>query len=291
MPLFKLSMLSPGDDDSTAGSARQAAALPEDPFLPSGREGGRVLVLGHRGAPSPERPDNSVAAVTEALLQGADGVEIDIRLTADGVLVCAHDSVALTRSGARRDVAASASGELLDAGGRDSLATLPELLAAVQQLHGAHVVVEAKPVADPALVQPTADALADVLRGFTGRASITVSSFDSRLLAVIRRTCADLPVRTALLGHSSDAPEAVVRRAHGDGHDEVHLALVGGRRTPQAVELARSLGLSVALWTVDGRLDLQWVAELGVDAVITDDILTAWSELDRAAAVREMVAA
>jgi glycerophosphoryl diester phosphodiesterase len=232
-----------------------------------------------------------VAAVTEALLQGADGVEIDIRLTADGVLVCAHDSFALTRSGARRDVAASASGELLDAGGRDSLATLPELLAAVQHLHGAHVVVEAKPVADPALVQPTADALAAVLRGFTGGASITVSSFDPRLLAVIRRTCADLPVRTALLGHSSDAPEAVVRRAHGGGHDEVHLPLVGVRRTPQAVELARSLGLSVALWTVDGRLDLQWVAELGVDAVITDDILTAWSELDRATAVREMVAA
>jgi hypothetical protein len=33
------------------------------------------------------------------------------------------------------------------------------------------------------------------------------------------------------------------------------------------------------------------VAELGVDAVITDEILTAWSELDRAADVREMVAA
>jgi glycerophosphoryl diester phosphodiesterase len=33
------------------------------------------------------------------------------------------------------------------------------------------------------------------------------------------------------------------------------------------------------------------VAELGVDAVITDDIMTAWSELDRATVIREMVAA
>jgi glycerophosphoryl diester phosphodiesterase len=63
------------------------------------------------------------------------------------------------------------------------------------------------------------------------------------------------------------------------------------RSTSPSSGFAGRRRLSVALWTVDGRLDLQWVAELGVDAVITDDILTAWSELDRATAVREMVAA
>ena len=108
---------------------------------------------------------------------------------------------------------------------------------------------------------------------------------------MIRATCADLPVRTALLGEQSAPAAEVVRRAHEDGHDEVHLPLVAVRRTPEAVETARLLGLSVALWTVNARSDLQWVAELGVDAVITDDILTAWSELDRATAIREMVAA
>ncbi len=71
----------------------------------------------------------------------------------------------------------------------------------------------------------------------------------------------------------------------------MHLPLVAVRRAPEAVEVARSLGLSVSLWTVNGRSDLQWVAELGVDAVITDDILTAWSELDRATASHELVAA
>ena len=60
---------------------------------------------------------------------------------------------------------------------------------------------------------------------------------------------------------------------------------------PEAVEMARQLGLLVALWTVNHRSDLRWAAELGVDAVITDDIMTAWSELDRATAIREMVAA
>jgi glycerophosphoryl diester phosphodiesterase len=230
-----------------------------------------VRVLGHRGAPAPGRPANTGVAVSEALLQGADGVEVDVWLTQDGTLVCTHD--------------------LQDVDDLGSLATLPELLDAVQLAAGAQVVVEAKPVTDAALAARTASALADVLRGFAGNADITVSSFDPALLAMIRATCADLPVRTALLGDKSDAAAEVVRRAHEDGHDEVHLPLVAVRRTPEAVETARSLGLSVALWTVNARAELQWVAELGVDAVITDDILTAWSELDRATVIREMVAA
>ena len=253
----------------SSGSGHQVFDLPEDPFAPPVRES--VRVLGHRGAPAPGRPENSVVAVTEALLQGADGVEVDVWLTQDGTLVCAHD--------------------LPDVDDLGSLATLPELLDAVQLAAGAQVVVEAKPVTDAAVAARTASALADVLRGVAGNAAITVSSFDPALLAMIRATCADLPVRTALLGDKSDAAAEVVRRAHEDGHDEVHLPLVAVRRTPEAVETARSLGLSVALWTVNARADLQWVAELGVDAVITDDILTAWSELDRATAIREMVAA
>jgi glycerophosphoryl diester phosphodiesterase len=267
----------------------QMIALPVDPFLPA--ESDRVRVLGHRGAPGHGRPDNTVAAVTEALLQGADGVEVDVWLTADGTLVCTHDQFVRTPAGARLDVTASESGELIGLGGQSFLATLPELLDAVQQHEGAQVVVEAKPVTDTAVAARTASALADVLRSFAGSAAITVSSFDPALLAMIRSACADLPVRTALLGGKAVSAALIVRRAHEDGHDEVHLPLAGVRHTPEAVELAHRLGLSVALWTVNGRSDLQLVAELGVDAVITDDVLTAWSELDRAAAVREMVAA
>ncbi|MET0764716.1 MAG: glycerophosphodiester phosphodiesterase [Blastococcus sp.] len=244
---------------------------PDDPFLPSASEDGRVRVLGHRGSSAPGRPENSVAAVTEALLQGADGVEVDVWLAPDGTLVCAHDLHAVAD--------------------HSSLATLPELLAAVQHANGAQVVVEAKPVSDAAVVARTASALADVLRRSAGNVAVTISSFDPALLAVIRTACADLPVRTALLGDKAAPAAAVVQRAHQDGHDEVHLPLVAVRRTPEAVETARLLGLSVTLWTVNARSDLQWVAELGVDAVITDDILTAWSELDRATVIREMAAA
>ena len=246
------------------GFGRQVDALPEDAFLPWGPETDRIQVLGHRGAPAPGIGENSVAAVTEALRQGADGVEVDVWLTADGTLVCAHD---------------------LDTAARGSLATLTEVLAAVQDPAGFRVVVEAKPVTDAAVALATAEALADVLGTAAGRADITVSSFDPTLLAMIRRTCGDLPVRTALLGEKLDSAMDVVRRAHEDGHDEVHLPLVAVRRTPESVATARWLGLAVALWTVNRRPDLRWAAELGVAAVITDDVQVAWSELDRTEAV------
>jgi glycerophosphoryl diester phosphodiesterase len=261
---------------------RQMLAELEDSLLPSGRDSDRVRVLGHRGAPAPGRPENSVAAVTEALRQGADGVEIDVRLTADDTMVCVHEAFAPTRTGARLDVATSASGDLLDVAGRNALATLAEVLAAAQRPVGTQVIVEAKPVTDVAGAVRTAHALADVLGAAAGSADITVSSFDPALLALIRTTCADLPVRTALLGDASAPAAAVVRRAHEDGHDEVHLPLVGVRRMPQAVETARWLGLSVTLWTVNRRRDLHWAAGLGVDAVITDDVPGARRKLDRA---------
>jgi glycerophosphoryl diester phosphodiesterase len=242
---------------------RQVIAEAEDALLLPGRASDRVRVLGHRGATASGCAENSVAAVTEALRQGADGVEVDVWLTAEGTLVCAHD---------------------LDVVDQNSLPTLAEVLAAAQRLPGVQVVVEAKPVTDVAVAVRTAHALADVLGTAAGSADITISSFDPALLAMIRTTCADLPVRTALLGEKSDPAGAVVRRAHQDGHDEVHLSLSAVRRAPQAVEMARRLGLSVALWTVNRRADLRWAAEIGVDAVITDDVLVAWSELDRVAA-------
>jgi glycerophosphoryl diester phosphodiesterase len=274
--------------DESTGCDRRLVALP-DPFLPSGAEDGRIRVLGHRGSRGPGRPENSVAAVSEALLLGADGVEIDVRLTADDVLVLAHDTYAPTRSGFRQDVVSSISNDLLDAAGRDPIATLDEVLAAVPA--GAQLVVEVKPVTDAAVAVRTARVLADVLAAGGGCAEITISSFDADLLALIRTTCADLPVRTALLGEKTDSAAVIVRRAHEDGHDEVHLPLVAVRRAPQVVETAHALGLSVALWTVTRRDDLRCVTELGVDAVITDDVLAAWSELDRAADVRETIAA
>jgi len=50
-----------------------------------------MQLLGHRGAASSSAPENTLAAVERALRCGADGVEVDVRLTADAIAVVHHD--------------------------------------------------------------------------------------------------------------------------------------------------------------------------------------------------------
>ncbi len=63
---------------------------------------GATELIAHRGA-SHEAPENTVAAFRRAFDEGADGIEGDFRLTADGELVCLHD--ATTRRTAGVDLA------------------------------------------------------------------------------------------------------------------------------------------------------------------------------------------
>ncbi len=54
------------------------------------------LIIGHRGALAPE---NTLAAFRQAIADGADGIEFDVRLARDGVVVVIHDAT-LERTGA-----------------------------------------------------------------------------------------------------------------------------------------------------------------------------------------------
>src|SRR5438045_594778 len=96
----------------------------------------RPLVLGHRGASAAAR-ENTLAAFTRAREMGADGVELDVRRTADGVLVVHHDpdaeGVGLIRSvtfadlRAARPAGADGSAAAHDAGLRVSVWTVDDL--------------------------------------------------------------------------------------------------------------------------------------------------------------------
>jgi glycerophosphoryl diester phosphodiesterase len=68
-------------------------------------------VIAHRGA-SRERPENTIAAFDEALRQGADGIELDVQLSRDGVLFVYHDRTLARAGGGRRRVHALDAAEL-----------------------------------------------------------------------------------------------------------------------------------------------------------------------------------
>ena len=228
-----------------------------------------VRVLAHRGLSGHHRPENTVAAVAAALMLGADGVEVDVRLTADGVLVCSHDHV-LVGSDGREVVIADADARQvrsLDLGGGHRPATLEEVLAVVA-LHGGAVVVEAKAVETPGYAERLGRQLARALAHHP--AGVTVSSFDAGLLSTLRPTARSSGARTALLGNPATPLTSLLRRALDDGHDEVHPNVRAVLDGPAAVACAHRLGVAVTPWTVNRRTELRRVADLGVAALITD---------------------
>jgi len=80
-----------------------------------------VRILAHRGSPATSASENTIAAVTAALDAGADGVEVDLRLSADGVLVLSHDADLGRLSGLPLPVADRSWDELREAAVRAAL--------------------------------------------------------------------------------------------------------------------------------------------------------------------------
>lgn len=283
---------------SITGVLRRDAALHWQPdqlagTAPAGAR--RPVVLAHRGLVAPSSPENTVGAVRAALAAGADGVEIDVRLTADGVLVCSHDDLVgghhdLVRGhhdlvGGRDDgslrarrpvsVAASTVAELRVATRHRPwpVATAAEVLLALSRAGGARVVIEAKPVAGVAAAEAVAAGLRRVLAGASGLEA-TVSSFDPALVSALGGRLGPV-ARTALLGREDEPGHVVLRRALAARAHEVHLHHSSVRAAPHLVGIAHRLGLAVTAWTVNRPDDMTWLCSVGVDGLITDDVRAA----------------
>lgn len=99
------------------------------PALPA-RPVAQVGVSGHRGA-SAELPENTLAAFRRALDHGAEGIELDVALSVDGVAVVLHDTSVDRTTDGTGDVADLALDQLrvLDAGAGEPIPTLDEVLA------------------------------------------------------------------------------------------------------------------------------------------------------------------
>jgi glycerophosphoryl diester phosphodiesterase len=223
-----------------------------------------TAVQAHRGSPDPaagER-ENTLEAFARARRLGADGIELDVRLTADGALAVVHDPV-VADAGPVHELAA---GRL-----PPWVPTLPEALDACE---GTVVNIEIKNLPgedafDPA--EAVAGLVADAVVAAGRVGSVVVSSFWPGSLDAVR--AAQPRLSTGLLVASWFDPSGCVAAAlaHGCSAIHPHVGLV----TIELVGEAHAAGLSVAAWTVSDREGLLAVAHAGVDTVITDDVALA----------------
>ncbi len=243
----------------------------------------RPLVIAHRGA-SAEAPENTLVAFARALAAGADGVELDVQVTRDGVPVVCHDASLRRLTGrpgwiARLDRAALRAFRVRG----EPVPELAEVLAllagrAVAQIEIKHGV-------------PVAPVVRAVQRARAGGAVI-FASFDAALVAEARRLAPGIP-RMLIGGHrrfDSAAPAARVEAlvpilaALGAGGVSLDWHAV---RSPAFIPALKRRGTCVWCWTVnDPRLMLR-LAAWGADAILSDDPALLRSTLGaRAAATR-----
>ena len=212
------------------------------------------LRIAHRGMPRRER-ENTLPSFSAALAAGAQGIELDVHATADGIVVIHHDPI--TSAGA--EIATTLWSELNGAHGPSIAGAAIPSLAAVCDLVAdrAELFVEIKG-------EGIEEAVTRVLDGKRG--TFAIHSFDHATIGRLAR--ARVPYRLGLLfGDSVDG--AVERMAeYGAADAWPHRSLID---RPLVERIQRSGGRVIA-WTVNSVSDARRLADYGVDGICTDDV-------------------
>ncbi|WP_129308100.1 glycerophosphodiester phosphodiesterase [Streptomyces sp. L2] len=269
----------------------------------------RIQVVAHRGA-SEDAPEHTLAAYRKAIEDGADALECDVRLTADGHLVCVHDRRVNRTSNGRGAVSALELSDLatLDFGswknrdawrGRDeepdwehrpedreetSVLTLERLLELVADAgRPVELAIETKhPTRWAGQVE---ERLLVLLKRFgldapasADASPVRIMSFSARSLHRVRAAAPTLPTVYLM--------QFVSPRLR-DGRLPVGVRIAGPsmrivRGHPAYVERLKRAGHQVHVWTVNEPEDVDLCVRLGVDAIITNRPRAVLGRLGRA---------
>lgn len=218
----------------------------------------RLELIAHRGA-SRERPENTLAAFRRAIELGADGVELDVHRTTDGVLVVHHDAV--PHAAPDPGLAGKALHELSSAQvarfrvGSEPIPTLAQVLEMV----GGRVVVYCE--LKGALTAPPACQLLAVAGG-----AHAVHAFDHRQVAAARRIAPAIARGVLEASYHVDPLSGAASVGARDVWQEWTMI------DADLVRAAHAQGRRIIAWTVDDEVAVRSLSALGVDALCTNDV-------------------
>ncbi len=241
---------------------------------------GRPLAYAHRGG-SGLAPENTMAAFDHGLELGADGLELDVHLSKDGIVVVHHDRRLNRTTNLQGELATFTAAELGRADAafhfkrgegypfRGAGIGVPTLQAVLERHRDRRVIIEMK-----VNHSECARAVVDVVRETDAVDRVCLGAFGLRVLRAARAlepaiatSAAREEVRWALYRSWCRWPVSRVPYA-------AYLVpeFAGGTRvvSPRFVEYAHRAGLAVQVWTVDNEADARRLLSWKVDALITD---------------------
>lgn len=250
------------------------------------------MVVAHRGASATE-PENTLAAFEAALDAGADAVELDVRLTSDGVAVVLHDpdvSGATDGSGFVHEMTLAQVKRLDASGGRgprQEVPTLAETLETIGDRGGVDLEIKNLP-GEPAFDSPREAVLEAALEtldasSFGGPALVT--SFNWLTIERSKQLAPELP--TGFLTIAAIDAHAGLVYARRSGHDFVLPQTPALLEAGEAfVREAHEHGIRVGTWVADDETVLEALFAWGVDAVASNDPAAAIAVRERTTAAQ-----
>ncbi|HET9685318.1 MAG TPA: glycerophosphodiester phosphodiesterase [Gemmatimonadaceae bacterium] len=210
------------------------------------------LRIAHRGMPR-LATENTLRSFALALDAGADGLELDVHATRDGVVVVHHDPALPDGT----VIAASAAADVLDREITPGV-RVPTLVELCDMVCGrAELFVEVKGEGIESLVLA---ALHEYEGGYA------IHSFDHALIARMHALAPALRLGVLFEDRAPDLPALLGRTGARDVWP--HAPLV----TPALVTQAHAMGARVIPWTINTSVEAQRLAALGVDALCGDDV-------------------
>jgi glycerophosphoryl diester phosphodiesterase len=231
-------------------------------------KGERILIIGHRGAMG-HAPENTMASFAMGLAMGADAIELDVHLSANGHLVVIHDSSVdrtTNGSGYIKDLTL-AEIKSLDAGSwygpefaGERIPTLDEVLAWAKGRISLVIEIKNSPVFYPGIEEKVVEAL----KAHGMEDAAVVISFDHRSVKKVKELRPGIATGILYVARPVDAV-SMARTARADAiHPNV------GYLTAETVGEAHRAGLAVSTWIVNDPLQMRKLADMGVDSVGTN---------------------
>lgn len=249
--------------------------------------GGPILprIIAHRGA-SAVAPENTIAAFTEALRVGAEGIEMDIRLAADGVPVVIHDPNLKRTAGKEGKVRRMPSCDLVqcDVGSRfrasrrrdeerqyagERIPSLEEVLQRLKDYPGL-IYLELKCRENE--LQRLTKSVCSLVADSDLRSQVIIKSFRLTVVPLVKSFCPQIKTAALFAPKISNIlrkDRYLVNLAAEIGADEISIYHALASR--KLIKRANRRNLPVTIWTTDSARVLRRAINRGISGVITND--------------------
>ena len=203
-----------------------------------------------------------MAAFDRGIAAGADGLELDVRLSRDNLVVVHHDETLDRTTRTRGRVADRAAADLAEL-------DVPLLRDVLARYPGVPLIVELKE-STAALTQAV---VADVRRA-KAESRVCLGSFSVAALRLVRREAPEIATSAGRFEVRMALYRSWIQCSPGRvPYQAFQVPEISGTTrvvSPRFVKLAHRAGLSVQVWTVDEPADIHRLLDWGVDAIITD---------------------